>query len=87
MNKKLQTLRAKLVEKEIDGIFVTSGANVRYLSGFDGGSDGYLIITAKKGILATDSRYWEQAEREAPNFKLLKITGAIDTWFPDCWKI
>ncbi len=82
MNKKLQKLRARLADKEIDGIFITNGANVRYLSGFDGGSDGFLIITTKKAILATDSRYWEQAEREAPDFKLLKITANLNTWFP-----
>lgn len=82
MKKRLTQLRAKLDEKGLDAIFITHGANVRYLSGFDGGSDGYLIITAEKAILATDSRYWEQAEREAPDFELLKITQSYVDWFP-----
>jgi Xaa-Pro aminopeptidase len=82
MNKRLQKLRAALEEKGMDGILVTQGANVRYLSGFDGGSDGYLIITNKKAVLATDSRYWEQAEREAPEFELLKTKGSYTEWFP-----
>jgi len=82
MNKRLQKLRAALEEKELDGLLITQGANVRYLSGFDGGSDGYLIITHKKAILATDSRYWEQAEREAPVFELLKTKGSYTEWFP-----
>jgi Xaa-Pro aminopeptidase len=82
MNKRLQKLRVTLEEKGLDGIFVTQSANVRYLSGFDGGSDGYLIITPKKAILATDSRYWEQAEIEAPAFELLKTKGSYTEWFP-----
>lgn len=63
-------------------MLVTHAANVRYLSGFDGGGDGYLIVSDKKAILATDSRYWEQAEREAPEFELFKINGGVTNWFP-----
>jgi len=81
MNKRLKRLRAALAEKDIDAIFVTQAANRRYLSGFDG-TAGYLIITDKKAILATDSRYWEQAEREAPDFELFKITGNFLEIFP-----
>jgi Xaa-Pro aminopeptidase len=86
MNKRLQILRAKFTENALDGMLVTNGANVRYLSGFDGGSDGYLIITDKKAILATDSRYWEQAEKEAPEFKLFKTMASYTTWFPKLQK-
>jgi Xaa-Pro aminopeptidase len=82
MNKRLQKLRTALEEKGLDGLLVTHGANVRYLSGFDGGSDGYLFITAKKAILATDSRYWEQAAIEAPTFELFKTRGSYMEWFP-----
>jgi Xaa-Pro aminopeptidase len=85
-NKRLQKLRAILPGKAVDGMLVTHGSNVRYLSGFDGGSDGYLIITDKKAVLATDSRYWEQAEREAPGFELFKTTGPYTTWFPGLLK-
>jgi len=82
MNKRLQQLRAALEAKGLDGLLVTHSANVRYLSGFDGGSDGYLIITPTKTILATDSRYWEQAEIEAPAFELFKTKGSYTEWFP-----
>jgi Xaa-Pro aminopeptidase len=82
MNKRLQKLRDALAAKGLDGLLVIHGANVRYLSGFDGGSDGYLFITAKKAILATDSRYWEQAAIEAPAFELFKTKGSYTEWFP-----
>ncbi len=81
VNKRLKKLHDKLVEKDIDGILITQPANRRYLSGFDG-TAGYLIITAKQAILATDSRYTEQAKIEAPDFKVKKISGSLERWLP-----
>ncbi|MCL2150526.1 MAG: aminopeptidase P family protein, partial [Dehalococcoidia bacterium] len=46
------------------------------------GSAGYLIITPCAAILATDSRYVEQAERQAPGFELRQIAGEAATWLP-----
>ena len=81
MNKRLKKLRAVLKEKNLDAMFITQEANRRYLSGFDG-SDGYLIITSDKAIIAVDSRYWEQAGIEAPDFKLFKVTQSYIDFFP-----
>jgi Xaa-Pro aminopeptidase len=81
MTNRLKKLRDKLAEKEIDAILITQPENRRYLSGFDG-TAGYLIITAKKAILATDFRYTEQAKTEAPNFEVKRITGNLNDWFP-----
>jgi len=85
MNKQLHILRAVLVKKQIDAMFITQETNRRYLSGFDG-TAGYLIITGGKAILATDSRYWEQAEQEAPDFEIFKVTGSFIEIFPDILK-
>jgi Xaa-Pro aminopeptidase len=81
VNNRLQKLRKKFGEKEIDGIFVTQSENRRYLSGFDG-SAGFLIITGKKAVLATDFRYTEQAVAEAPDFEILRIAHNVKDWFP-----
>ena len=81
MNNRLQKLRSKFDEKEIDAIFVTQSENRHYLSGFDG-SAGFLIITAQKAVLATDFRYTEQAVTEAPDFEILRIANNINVWFP-----
>ena len=81
MNKRLKKLRDKLIEKELDAIFISQSNNQRYLSGFDG-TAGYLIITAKQAILATDFRYTEQAKAEAPDFEIKRISGGIEKWFP-----
>ncbi|MBN1693579.1 MAG: aminopeptidase P family protein [Dehalococcoidales bacterium] len=81
MNKRLEKLRSRLTEKAIDGILITQPDNRRYLSGFHG-TAGYLIITARRAILATDFRYTEQAKEEAPDFTVKQITGNLEKWFP-----
>ena len=81
VNKRLKKLRDKLAEKELDAILITQADNRRYLSGFHG-TAGYLIITAKQAILATDFRYTEQAKAEAPDFKIQRITGSVNDWLP-----
>jgi len=69
---RLAQLRHKLTEEELDAIVITQPQNRRYLSGFTG-SDGALIVTAEAAYLATDFRYYEQAQRQAPEFTLVKI--------------
>jgi len=78
---RLQKLRQKLAEKEIDAIFVSQPENRYYLSGFNG-SSGYLLITPQNMILATDFRYIEQAKRQAPDYEIFQTTGDIADWFP-----
>jgi len=78
---RLQRLRQKLAEKEIDGIYVSQPENRYYLSGFDG-SSGYLLITPQNAALATDFRYIEQAKIQAPSYQIFQITGNTSVWFP-----
>ena len=78
---RLNKLRQKLAEKEIDGIFVSQPENRYYLSGFDG-SSGFLLITPQNAILATDSRYLEQAKIQSPDYKIFQVTNDIADWFP-----
>lgn len=81
MPDRLQKLRQKFADSEIDAIFISQAENRRYLSGFDG-SAGYLLITEKNAVLATDFRYVEQAGNEAPDFEILRITGNLSAWLP-----
>ena len=71
MNYRLNKLRKKLNELEVDAFLITSGINRRYLSGFSG-SAGMLLITAEEAVLFTDSRYIERAEQEADGFTIYK---------------
>lgn len=81
VNSRLQKLRRKLAEKEIDAILVSQPENRYYLSGFDG-TAGWLLITAQKAILITDFRYVEQAKTQSPNYEIFRITGGITESLP-----
>ena len=82
ISNRLQKLRSKLAEKEIDAILISQPQNRYYLSGF-AGSAGYLLITEQNAILATDFRYIEQAKTQAPDYEIFQITDDIATWFPE----
>ena len=69
--KRLDAVRQKLAEWDVKGLLLGSGSNRRWLSGFTG-SSGQLLITAVSALIATDSRYYEQAQHEAPAFTLFK---------------
>jgi len=79
---RLQNLRTKLVQQEIDAILISQPENRCYLSGFDG-SAGFLLITPEKAILATDFRYTEQAKAQAPGYEIFQTGGDIAGWFPE----
>ena len=81
LKSRIDNLRQKLAEKEVDAFFVSQPENRYYLSGFDG-SDGFLLITPQNTILATDFRYVEQARRQAPDYEIFQITNNIADWFP-----
>ncbi len=78
---RLKKLRQAFTDKGIDALFISQPENQRYLSGFNG-SAGYLLITLKDVILATDFRYLEQARRQAPQWQIFRINGNIEDWFP-----
>lgn len=90
MNRRVQRLREAMAAAELDAllvgspvedIFKTYGANRRYLSGFTG-SVGWLLVGMETAFIAVDFRYFEQAQRQSPDFTLFKAVGAMDVWFP-----
>ena len=62
--KKLERLRAKMHDLELDGVVVYNELNQRYLSDF-AFSDGALFITGENAYLITDFRYFEMAKTRA----------------------
>jgi len=68
---RIQNLVAHFDEAGIDAILLTNPVNLHYLVGF--GDDSYLLVTEKKSVLITDSRYVEDAGK--------KVVGAdIYAW-------
>jgi Xaa-Pro aminopeptidase len=79
---RIDRLRRSLEERHIEAILISQPENRYYLSGFDG-SAGILLITRQHNTLATDSRYIEQAEKQAAGFDIFHTTGEIESWLPE----
>jgi Xaa-Pro aminopeptidase len=69
---RLQKFRQQMADAKIDGFMITQPENRRYLAGFTG-SNGVLIITSAKQIVATDSRYYTQVKEQCPTWELAEV--------------
>lgn len=72
----IHATRRSLAQRRIagagaDAALITSAANVRYLSGLVSSNAAVLLPAEGPGVLATDSRYAEAAERDCPDIELL----------------
>ncbi len=81
MTSRLAALRELLPQNRLDALLVSQPENRRYLSGFTG-SAGFLLISRDAAILATDFRYVEQAQAEAPSFDIERVAGPPEGWLP-----
>lgn len=84
MSHRLERLREQLFvngEAGLDASLISQKENRRYISGFTG-SAGFLLISEKSAILATDFRYIEQAESQASDFEVSRTEGEPQVWFP-----
>ena len=68
MDARLNALRQKMTEMNLDAIYVNSAENHLYMSGFDN-PDGHLVITREKAYVFADFRYIEAAKAEAMAIK------------------
>ncbi|BCJ85934.1 M24 family metallopeptidase [Effusibacillus dendaii] len=79
MRDRLTRLREGMASQSIDGILILKPENRRYISGFTG-TAAYLLISDKEAVLITDFRYMEQAQKQAPDFRVVKHGAmAVDT--------
>jgi Xaa-Pro aminopeptidase len=60
----------KIAESGADAALITAPANVRYLSGLVSSNAAILLPAEGAGVLATDSRYAEAAERDCPDIEI-----------------
>ena len=83
---RIECLVASCDELGVDGVIVTGEANRRYLSGF-AGSAATLLIEANSRRLVTDSRYTEQAGRQAIGYDVVEsvdLLQEIKVWVGSC---
>jgi Xaa-Pro aminopeptidase len=71
---RLDKLRTRFDDAQVDALIVTNLANVRYLSGFSG-SAGVVVVTAKGALLTTDGRYRTQS---AEQVEAAGVAGSLD---------
>lgn len=83
---RIAKLRQRLIAEGVDALLVTVPSNVCYMSGFTAGHDASLLISATQALLATDFRYYEQTEREAPDYRLFKLTKGLPAHLGDLAK-
>src|SRR5690242_21402403 len=61
----------KIAEAGADAALITSGPNVRYLTGLASSNAALLLAADGTAVLATDSRYTLAARRDCPDAALL----------------
>ena len=85
---RVERLRALLDQRELDGMLISRVANKRYFSGLrlleeeESTWPGTLLVTRDAKVLLADSRYTEQAEREAPGWDVILTSGGIGDDLP-----
>ena len=84
---RLAALRARLAIEDLDGLIVSSPANIRYLTGFSG-SAGVLVVTAREEVLVVDGRYVgstraAQARGDLAPVRLERVTTRYDVTLAD----
>jgi len=77
---RLSDLRETLEDLSLDGLMVSHGPNIRYLSGFSGSSALLFVARADRSVLLTDFRYEEQAAAELSSEIAVRIArrGLVD---------
>ena len=67
---RVEKLRKKMRENNLDSFLITSPYNLRYLTNFTG-TTGLAVITLEKAFFITDFRYTEQAATQAQGFEII----------------
>lgn len=88
IQKRIAAIRQALKENALDALMVSVQYNRYYLSGFSAEdtqfdeSAGVLVISDRHRLLATDSRYDLQAQREAVGFDIVCCKKGLDHELP-----
>ncbi len=88
---RLERLRARFVEVDIDAYYGVRREHMRYLTGFtlaegeerSAGSSGQFLVSGDEVVLFADSRYTIQARREAPETRMEQVYGDLPARWPE----
>ena len=76
MNAKLKRIREKFRKEHLDGLLLSSPANISYLTGYQS-RDSYLLISSRGAFYLTDSRYTEEARSVLKGIEVVDIEGGL----------
>lgn len=76
MKQRIEKLRTTMRQYGLESLLITSPYNLRYLTNFTG-TTGLAVITLERLYFVTDSRYTEQAEKQAEDFIIVQNIGPI----------
>lgn len=71
MSKRIDQLLASLSVLHAEAMLLHSPENMRYFSGYTG--EGCIFVSAAALVILTDSRYTEQAKKQAPSFAVEEL--------------
>ncbi|MDP3025873.1 MAG: Xaa-Pro peptidase family protein [candidate division Zixibacteria bacterium] len=82
MKERIERIREKLNQENLDLLLVTSLPNIRYLCGFTG-SNGILLISKDKAVFLTDFRYKEQVKKEVKGAEIKIAQKELFSFLPE----
>lgn len=86
MNLRIKNIYAKLEQKNLDGLIISSPPNISYLTEFPS-RDSYLLVSKKGNIYITDSRYTEEAKKNLKKIaRVKKVNGSVFKIITDALK-
>ncbi|MBI5145083.1 MAG: aminopeptidase P family protein, partial [Candidatus Omnitrophica bacterium] len=79
MNPHLKNAYQKLAENKLDGLLLSSSANISYLTDYRS-RDSYFILSPKQNIYITDSRYTQEAKASLKDCIVKQSRGSVFTF-------
>ncbi len=83
LSARLQSVRQRLIELQLDALVVIAPPNILYLTNFSG-SSAMVVVTAERLLFLTDSRYvtavadMRGEPYECPGLELVEVEGSYD---------
>jgi len=77
LNDRIERLRQRLAEEQLDGLLVSQAENCRYLSGFTG-SPVALLVSSGSAVLGADSINFQQAKLEVTGIDVRLVRTRVE---------
>src|SRR4030067_3781704 len=84
LRQRVSEVRARLKERSLDALLVSSVINRFYLTAWQGDTEsGFVLVTHEKNFIITDSRYTEHVSRQTGGFEVVETSEGIGPTLAD----